>query len=128
MKSKLLAVLVVAVGLLMTAGPMFAHHSQATYDTKHEVTLTGTVTEFELINPHTLIHFQVKDDKGNVEEWVAETGPPNNLRRMGWTQNTIKAGDQITITVHVARNGRKQAHLLKIAVNGKELYRAPDDQ
>ena len=122
MKSVLLAVLIVAVSLLMGLSSMFAHHSQSVYDTSREVVLTVTVTEIALVNPHTQIHYQVKDEAGNVEQWVAETAPPNNLRRKGWTKNTIKPGDQITLTVHTARDGSKVSHVLKIEANGKVLH------
>ena len=127
MKSKVLAVGAVVGGLLLGSGRVFAHHSNAVYDTQHPVTLTGTVTEFGFFNPHAIVHFQVKDDRGNVEEWVASTAPPNVLHRSGWTRNTIKPGDQVTLSVNVARNGRKEAHIVKIAVNGKVLRGAEGD-
>lgn len=123
MKTVLFGALAMA-GLLMVSDSLFAHHSASTiYDQKREVTLTGTVIEFEFINPHSKIHFEVKDDQGNLEEWVGEMAPPNNLRRQGWTRNTIKPGDQITVVVNVARNGSKRADLLRVSINGKEISR-----
>ena len=121
MKTKPLAVLLMVVGLLMVSGPAFAHHSEAAYDLTREITLKGTVTEFKFINPHTRVHFQVKDEEGNVAQWVGEMAPPNNLRRAGWTRNSIQAGDEITTTVHVARDGSKQADIVTLEVNGKVL-------
>ena len=132
MKSEQLAIVAVAAALLLVAGPAFAHHSQAAYDTKNPVTLTGTVTEFLLVNPHPMIHFQVKDANGNVLEWMAEGATPNALRKQGWTNKTIKAGDQVTITGHPAKSGRKEMHIVKVEINGKvmrdmsDLYQPPD--
>ena len=119
MKGKLLAVLVVAAGLLMVAAPAFAHHSQSVYDESKDVILKGTVTEFLLINPHMQVHFQVKDDSDKVLEWVAQGGSVNSARRRGWTRTTIKPGDQVTVTGYVARNGQKEMHIVKLEVNGK---------
>jgi len=122
MKGRPLAVLLVVVGLLMVSGAAFAHHSAAgIYDLNREVILKGTATKFAFANPHTKLHFQVKDDQENVEQWVGEMAPPNNLRRAGWNRNTIKPGDQITATVHVARDDSKRADIVTLVVNGKEL-------
>ena len=121
MQNKSLAVLAVAVGLLMLAGPMFAHHSMAMYDQKREITLTGTVTEFRLTNPHIQILFDVEDDQGNIEHWSSIGGNPNNMRRRGWNRNTVKPEDQITISGHPAKDGRPIMSTLKIVLNGREL-------
>jgi hypothetical protein len=120
MKKRLLAVLA-ATGLLMVSGPALAHHSTAIYDETREVTLTGTVTEFRLTNPHIQILFDVKDDQGNVVGWSSIGDNPVNLRRKGWNRNTIKPNDQITITGYPAREGRPLMTTNKIVVNGKAL-------
>jgi len=60
-------------GLLIVSGPAFAHHGGAVYDTKNPITLKGIVTDFEFVNPHVQIYFDVKEDKGNVVHWVCET-------------------------------------------------------
>ncbi len=83
MKSKLFAVLAAGVVLLLVSGPMFAHHGGVQYDTKHAVTVTGTVTEFMFTNPHVQIHFDVKDETGNVEKWVAERVEREDLEGRG---------------------------------------------
>ena len=121
MKSKPLVVLVVAAGLLMVSGPMFAHHSDAAYDLKRLITLTGTVTKFQFINPHVQLFFDVKDDQDNVEPWVSIFGTPNNLRRRGWNRNTIEPGDQFTISGHPFKNGSNRMNARTIVLNGKEL-------
>jgi len=76
MKVRLLIFLAAAVGFLILSVPMFAHHGSAAYDLTTTVTLQGTVTEFQFINPHVLLDFDVKDDKGNIEKWTAEAGSP----------------------------------------------------
>jgi uncharacterized protein DUF6152 len=121
-KNKLFIICAAAVGAVVLSSPMFAHHSQTNYDMKRAVTLTGTVTEFEFVNPHVLIHFQVKDDNGQVMEWLAESGPPNNLRRQGLTKYTLKPGDEITVTIHPAKAGARAVHLQELMLNGKHIY------
>ncbi len=122
MRSKLIAGLTVAVGLLMVAGPLFAHHSEALYDKEHPVNLTGTVTDFKFINPHVQIHFQVKDENGNVVKWVAASAPPQRLYRAGWNTKTLKPGDEITITCAPAKDGRKICSVRRVVgPNGKVL-------
>lgn len=121
-KNRLLVVLAWAVALLMVSGPMFAHHGMEMYDLQRLTAVKGTVTKFDFINPHVLLHFDVKDDNGKVVKWVAETGSPNMMRRGGWNKNTLKPGDPITISGHPAKNGSPSMRFLKIVLsNGQEL-------
>ena len=113
MKRELFAVLAVAVGLLV-AGPTFAHHSGAIYDREHPITLQGTVTEFRFTNPHSQILFEVKEENGNMVEWIAFHDPPGRLYRAGWNTKTLKPGDQITVTGAPARDGRKIMNVRKV--------------
>ena len=121
MKTRSLAVLAVAAGLLMVSRPTSAHHSMAMYDQTREITLTGTVTEFRLTNPHIQILFDVKTDQGNIEHWSSIGDNPVNLRRKGWNRNTIKPNDQITISGYPAKEGRPLMTTNKLVLNGKEL-------
>jgi Family of unknown function (DUF6152) len=114
MKSKLLAVLAAGVVLLMVSAPLFAHHGGAQYDTKHAVTVTGMVTDFRFTNPHVQIHFDVKDETGNVEKWVAETASPQRLFSIGWNAKTLKAGDKITVTGAQLKDGQKIVSIIKL--------------
>ena len=82
MKIKLLAVLTAGMVLLMISGPMLAHHGGAQYDTKHPLTMTGTVTEYLFTNPHVQIHIDVTGENGAVEKWIAETASPQRLYRL----------------------------------------------
>ena len=119
--SKSFAVGVVAASLLALAGPLFAHHSLANYDRQHEVTLTGTVTEFLLKNPHAFIVFEVKEPDGAVVKWTAGSSSPMRLFRMGWKTTTLKPGDQITVTGGPHRGGKKEVWLNKlVGPNGEE--------
>jgi len=115
-----------ALGFFLASGAALAHHGMSAYDTRTSVTLEGTVTKFEFINPHVLIHFDTKDDKGNVEPWEAEVNPPNSLYRTGWDTNTLKPGDNITATGFAAKDGRKLMILRKIKwPNGKVVTLGP---
>jgi hypothetical protein len=121
MNKRLLTVLAVPAALFMVSGPASAHHSMAMYDQTREITLTGTVTEFRLTNPHIQILFDVKTDQGSIEHWSSIGDNPVNLRRKGWNRNTIKPNDQITISGYPAKEGRPLMTTNKIVVNGKDL-------
>jgi hypothetical protein len=112
----------IIVGLLVVSSPTFAHHGTANYDMTKVVTLKGTVTDFQFINPHTLILFDVKNEKGIVEHWQAEATSPNHLVRAGWTKNIVKSGDEITISGFRAKNGSTVMRFQKMVLaNGQEI-------
>jgi Family of unknown function (DUF6152)/Domain of unknown function (DUF4131) len=120
--SRLAAVLAVAVGCMALSRPLLAHHSLANYDRQNEVTLTGTVKQFLLKNPHSYIVFEVKQTDGSVVEWTAGTSSPMRLYRMGWKTTTLKPGDQITVTGGRHKGGRNEIWLNKLAgPNGEPL-------
>ena len=122
MKSKLFATLCAGVVLLLVSGPLLAHHGGAQYDKEHAVTVTGTVTEYLFTNPHVQIHFDVKDEKGNVEEWLAECPSPNRMSRTGWYKDALKPQDEITITGNPTKDGSKSIRLEKVLFpNGSTL-------
>ena len=103
--------------------PLLAHHGEANYDTDKMVSVKGTVTNFEFINPHVQISLDVKNDKGEVEKWVGEARSPAMLSRYGgWDKDTIKVGDQITFYGHRTKNGTPFMRLDKIVkADGTEL-------
>jgi hypothetical protein len=122
MRSRLLTVVALAVGVLMVTVPLFAHHGTAAYDTTTTVTVSGTVTEFRFVNPHVLVYWDVKDAAGNVQKWSGERSGPNSMaRNAGWTRNTLKPGDQVTISGRQAKNGTHTMAISKIVLNGKDI-------
>ena len=122
MRSRLLAVVALAVGVLMVAAPLFAHHGTAAYDTTTTVTVSGTVTEFRFVNPHVLVFWEVKDEAGNIQRWSGERSGPNSMaRNAGWTRNTLKPGDQVTISGRQSKNGTHTMAISKILLNGKDI-------
>lgn len=85
--------------LILATVPVRAHHAfAAEYDGDKPITLTGTVTKLEWLNPHARIYIDVKDESGKVVNWDCELGPPNGLMRRGWNRNSVKAGLVVTIT------------------------------
>ena len=105
MTQKLLLLSIFAAALLLTSVPVLAHHGAAEYDNTKSISVQVTVTEVKYVNPHVLILFTAKDDKGQAVEWTAESQSPNLLSRRGWSRSTLKPGDQITVTGHPVKNG-----------------------
>jgi hypothetical protein len=101
--------------------PVFAHHGAAAYDVSKNITVTGTVTAFEFVNPHVLISIDVKGPSGKVEQWKGELTSPNRLARAGWTKSTIKPGDQLAMTGGPAKSGATTMWINKLSKNGEEL-------
>jgi hypothetical protein len=128
LKSKLLISLAWVVVFLAVSGPLFAHHGTANYDTTKLTTVTGTVTDFQFVNPHTLIFFDVKNDKSEVEHWQAEATSPNHLIRNGWTRDMLKPGDQVTVSGNRAKNGSFVLRFGKMVLaNGQEVKEGGGD-
>ena len=100
-----LTILLLLVGLFAVSAPVFAHHGNASYYYTKTITLKGTVTQWLWSNPHCLLKFDVKDDKGEAQHWVTEASSPVDMLRIGWTSNVVKAGDEITIDVMPSKSG-----------------------
>jgi len=99
-------ILVGCTGMLGATAAVLAHHSfAAQYDSEHLVTLQGTVTKVEWMNPHTFWYVDVVDQDGQSTNWAIEGGAPNVLYRRGWKPNSLKAGDAVNISGHKARDG-----------------------
>ena len=118
------AVVVAGVGLLLTAGPVRAHHAfSSEFDVKKPLTLKGTVVKWEMINPHSWFHIEVKDPDGTVVEWMVEGGSPNSLIRQGVTKNSIQIGMQLTIEGYQAKDATNKAVGRNFVLpDGKRLF------
>jgi hypothetical protein len=107
--------------LLLISVSLSAHHGQAGYNTTETVTVSGSVTDFQFVNPHSIVSLDVKDDKGEKQAWQGELTSPNHLLRAGWTSTTLKPGDQVIMAGFRAKSGANSMWITKISVNGEEL-------
>jgi hypothetical protein len=110
------------VGIMTIGSVAFAHHGTANYDTSKTVTVKGSVTDFQFINPHVLIVMDAKDEGGKIEKWQGELTSPNRLSRNGWTKSSIKLGDTITISGYPTKSGSTEIWIQKVVLaSGEEL-------
>jgi hypothetical protein len=100
-----LVALGVSAVLIIASASAAAHHSVAMYDNDHLITLAGVVTKVEWTSPHVFVYFRTTTADGDVVEWSVELDPPVLLRRYGWQQSTVKAGDEVTFTGAPAKSG-----------------------
>lgn len=111
-----------AATLFLLTVPVLAHHARSGYDLSKTVTLKGTITKVEWTNPHALIYFDVSDSGGRVQNWHAITGGPSRMSRYGWTGDTLKPGDPITITGNPTKEGTPEIWLDRITLpDGREV-------
>jgi len=117
MRNTLLNAFAVSAGLVLMSVPALPHHSfAAENDATKPVTLTGTVTKVEWMNPHARFYVDVKNDKGVVANWEFELGSPNGLMHAGWTRNSLKQGDVVTVTGALAKDGTKLVNARSITL------------
>src|SRR5215469_7861951 len=105
---------IAAVFLLAVCGSLFAHHGSAMYLKKAIVLKDATVTKFMWQNPHTLLLFDAKDEKGNVVHWAGEAGSAGSIRLLGWTKYSLKPGDVITVYIWPSKFESAAGRLEKI--------------
>jgi hypothetical protein len=109
-------------GTLAFSAPLFAHHGAASFDTEKMTTVSGTVTEYVWTNPHVLVKVDAKDESGTVQQWVLEAWNPVTQAGRGWTKNTFKPGDEVSLDINRAKNGQRIGEIRgKIVINGNEF-------
>ena len=123
-----LAVVVTGLALLSATGTVLAHHSfSAEFDATKTFKMTGQVTKVEWMNPHTFFYIDVVDEKTKkVTNWAMEMGSPNGLMRNGWTRNTMKIGDKVTVEGSLAKDGSPtgNATAVVLTATGQRLFAA----
>jgi hypothetical protein len=115
---------VLSVGLVITIAPLRAHHAfSAEFDVKKPLTLKGTLVKWEMINPHSWFHIEVKDPNGEVVEWMIEGGSPNSLIRQGVTKASLQIGMELIIEGYQAKDASKTAVGRNFVLpDGKRLF------
>ena len=118
--------------LLAAGAPALAHHSfAAQYDANKPITLKGKVTKVEWMNPHVYFYVDVKDDQGAVTSWACEMGGgPNSLIRQGWTKDSLKLDDVVTVEGFLAKDGSKlaSARNVTLASTGKKMFAGTNEE
>jgi hypothetical protein len=123
MITRLIIILATGVGLLSLSMPSYSHHGTAiVYDLSQSITISGTVADFRFVNPHTLIYLDVRGEDGKVVSWLGGLSAHGSLnRREGWTIETLKSGDEISVTGAPARGGAPSVWVQQVILNGEPL-------
>ena len=123
MNTRLLAA-ITGAGLLLAAAPLWAHHALAAeFDQNKPLKLKGTVTKWEVVNPHSWIHIDVKSEDGMVVPWMIEGGSPNNLYRLGFTKDSLPPGTEIVVEGYQAKDKSTRAVGKNITfTDGRRLF------
>jgi hypothetical protein len=123
-RTKTLASLLTVVLLMVCGRSASTHHSfAAEFDAQKPVTLKGAVVKWEMINPHGWITIDVAGPDGKTIRWMVETSNPNGLMRLGWTKNSLKAGDEITVEAYQAKDGSNTANAARVTLaDGRKVF------
>ncbi len=112
------------LGLLTVSVPLSAHHGAAAYDTTKKITVKGTVTEWFWANPHCFLRFDAKDDKGNVVHWATEASNPADMVNLGWSKQSFKPGDEVTVTFTPVKNGAPVGRVEQVVLADGQIFKA----
>jgi hypothetical protein len=123
MTRSLLKSLLSLIALFGFCGPVLAHHGNAAYADNFIELKQATVTKFNWANPHSLLYFDAKDQKGNIVHWVGETGSPSALELIGWSKTVVQPGDVISVFIYPSKSGSPAGRLNKIVLtDGTTLH------
>jgi hypothetical protein len=121
MKRHLIA-LAAGAAFLASSGAALAHHSFAMFDADQQATLSGTVKEFQWVNPHAWIYLMVANHDGQLDQWAIELGGPGNLIRQGWTPKTLTPGMDVKLVIHPLRDGTNGGQFIGLTLpDGTQL-------
>ena len=120
-----IAILSVGFGLLSLSASSFAHHGTSiVYDLANSITISGTVTDFRFVNPHVLIHVEVTGENGEIVDWLGGMASHTTLtRNEDWDRDTLKPGDQVSVSGAPARGGAPSVWVQQVILNGEPLIR-----
>ena len=122
MNRRFLEILMLPWLFLAAAAPLVAHHAFAgQFDINKPITLMGTVTKVEWMNPHVYFYLDVKNNSGTVVNWMIEGGSPNILLRAGWTKNSVKPGMEVNVEGYLAKDGSNIANMSVVTMGGKKV-------
>ena len=126
MKRSGLTTLMLVASTLICGSPLLAHHGSAAYDNSALITMTGTIAEFQFIQPHPIIALDTKDASGKVVRWNVEMTAPNHLVHYGWNGHKLHAGQVIKVSGHASKDGEKVLNLYRIYnADGQEIPLGP---
>jgi hypothetical protein len=119
---RLLVALAASAAVTAASGAALAHHSFAMFDADQRATLSGTVKEFQWVNPHAWIFVMVPNQGGQLEQWAVEMGGPGQITRQGWTPKTLTPGMDVTLTIHPLRDGTNGGQYMAVTLpDGTQL-------
>jgi hypothetical protein len=120
--ASLLANIVFALALF--SAPLLAHHGGALYETTKTSTMKGTVTQWIWANPHCFLKFDVKDATGNVTHWAGEVANPSDMTNRGWSKESFKAGEEVTVVLYPVKNGAPVGRLVQVELSSGQILKA----